>query len=125
MSSYNIVCDMKSSGHGSEKIEWKNLTKEEVVKVESVMANYMEDLAKKNMQRLKGDIADPVELDRVGSTFNIDTSCVITKDGAEWASTGIRMWNLTPMHLTILSFLFHQHLNNLGRKIRSKMTVTR
>lgn len=125
MSTYDIVCDMVSSGHGSEKVEWKGLTKEEVVKVENVMANYMEDLAKKNMQRLKGDIADPIELDRVGSKFNIKTSCVITKDGAEWASMGIRMWNMTPVYLTIVSFLFHQHLGNLGRKIRAKMTITR
>lgn len=124
MSSYNIVCDMKSSGHGSEKIEWTNLTKEEVVKVESVMANYMEDLANKNAKRLKGEIMDPVELD-TSAVFNINTTCVITKDGAEWASMGIRMWNLTPMHLTIISFLFHQHLGNLGSKIRKKMTVTR
>lgn len=124
MSNYGIVCDIVSSGHGSEKRVWTGLTKEEVVVIEKAMVVYLEDLAKKNAKRLKGDLEDPVQMDPA-SVYNISTTCTITKDGKEWAVMSFRLPNITPMYITILSFLFNQHLSQLPGKIKKKMVVTR
>lgn len=134
MSNYRIVCDIETFktgdrtfvGNANEKREWKNLTKEEVIRIENAMAVYLEELYKLNEKRAKKELEDPVEIvDGSQVNYTVEAECIIYKDEQEWAAMTFRLPNQTVMTLTVLNFLFTKHLSSVGKKINSKMTVTR
>lgn len=104
------------------KEEWIDLTKEQVVTIESVMAGYLKGLAKAADLRLKGKIAVPE--DNGPKDFVATTECVITKNGEEWAATTFRLPNQNTVYLVTMANLYNQAINRIPRKINAKKVVT-
>lgn len=130
MATYNVTSTVTvTDGAGvvvpgfCAKEEWVGLTKEEVLRIESVMAGYLKGLAKAAEMRLKGKIVVPE--DNGPQDFVASTECVITKDGKEWAATTFRLPNQNTVYLVTMANLYAQAINRIPKKINAKMTATK
>lgn len=130
MASYDVVSTITirdTAGNvvpGGEKREWKDLSKDQVLKIEGVMTSYLKGLAKTAQKRASGFIKDPEGVDQMEKLF-VTSECVIYKDGKEWAYASFRLPNQNLIYLGIMYSMFTTAANALPRKINAKMTVTR
>lgn len=101
MDTYNVDCDLISSGHGSESRKWKDLNESQMLKMHRIITDYFNDLYKFDAKDLKrGPVDGDLEPDP-SATYTMTSRCVISKNNKEWAIFESTAQNQSPLYLTL------------------------